>query len=466
MDTNYRGGPAGFVRTRLTPADSTSSQKERHEVLYPEYSGNNLLQTLGNLYTTPVAGLVFPDFTTGDVLYVTGDVTLLFGSEAEAVMPRSYIVVKLAVTAGRFVKAGLGVRLATAEKDNEQKELKGMSPYNPKVRLLASELIKSNASQHSDIPAARQTATLLSQTPLSPTISRFAFTLSNPGTTWKPGQYIILDFSNELDPGYSHMRDDDPRSLNDDFVRSFTVSSTPPPLPISSTDQGPGALLGTDASTKVAQAQDESRGSTFELTLRKISGGPVTEYLFKHGLSGTRNTTLPLEVGVKGFEGAFAFDIEKAVGAGQDGRLVFVASGVGITPLLAQLELSRRKDLLKRVLVIWSLRVDDLGFAIDVLERDGEFASRVKLFVTGEAEDHTSPPSEAEAHILSLQKLKQVCASIEPRRFDETDFKDLNTTGNVQMDQVLVCANPIVNAAVKQWLQRLGINAVTEDFAY
>ena len=36
---------------------------------------------------------------------------------------------------------------------------------------------------------------------------------------------MALAFEDELSAGYSHMRDDDPRSLNDDYVRTFTVSS-------------------------------------------------------------------------------------------------------------------------------------------------------------------------------------------------------------------------------------------------
>ncbi|ERS96522.1 hypothetical protein HMPREF1624_06726 [Sporothrix schenckii ATCC 58251] len=99
MDTNHRGGSPGFLRV----ADE-GGQSPNHTALtlvYPEFSGNRLYQTLGNLKVNPLVGVVIPDFETGNV--------------------------------------------------------------------------------------------------------------------WQAGQYITLDFGTELDLGWSHMRDDDPQSLNDDF---------------------------------------------------------------------------------------------------------------------------------------------------------------------------------------------------------------------------------------------------------
>lgn len=63
MDTNHRGGPPGFVRVAKNDEDGVV-------LVYPEYSGNRLYQTLGNLQAKPLAGLVFPDFESSNVLYV------------------------------------------------------------------------------------------------------------------------------------------------------------------------------------------------------------------------------------------------------------------------------------------------------------------------------------------------------------------------------------------------------------
>ena len=61
MDASHRGGPRGFV---LVESDN--------ELVFPDYSGNNHFNTLGNLVLDPRAGLVFVDFETGGLLQLTG----------------------------------------------------------------------------------------------------------------------------------------------------------------------------------------------------------------------------------------------------------------------------------------------------------------------------------------------------------------------------------------------------------
>ncbi len=61
LDASHRGGNPGFVEV----------VDERH-LAWPDYSGNTMFQTLGNLTSDPRAGLLFVDFTTGDVLQLTG----------------------------------------------------------------------------------------------------------------------------------------------------------------------------------------------------------------------------------------------------------------------------------------------------------------------------------------------------------------------------------------------------------
>jgi len=60
-DASHRGGRPGFVRVR---DDSTLE--------FPDYPGNNMFNTLGNLAGHPRAGLLFVDFENGDVLQLTG----------------------------------------------------------------------------------------------------------------------------------------------------------------------------------------------------------------------------------------------------------------------------------------------------------------------------------------------------------------------------------------------------------
>jgi predicted pyridoxine 5'-phosphate oxidase superfamily flavin-nucleotide-binding protein len=70
VDCSHRGGNPGFVLAR----------GGRH-VIFPDYSGNNMFQTLGNLSLDSRAGLMFLDFETGDVLQLTGTATAIWDVE-------------------------------------------------------------------------------------------------------------------------------------------------------------------------------------------------------------------------------------------------------------------------------------------------------------------------------------------------------------------------------------------------
>ena len=87
MDSNHRGGPPGFVRV-------LSNDESGAVVCYPEYSGNRLYQTLGNLNINPLAGICIPDFDAGHMLYLTGKTEILVGKKAAEVLPRSNLAVQ------------------------------------------------------------------------------------------------------------------------------------------------------------------------------------------------------------------------------------------------------------------------------------------------------------------------------------------------------------------------------------
>ena len=67
-DVSHRGGMAGFVK--MSGATLT----------YPEFAGNNHFNTLGNMLKNPRAGLLFPDFKNGDLLYLTCKAEIIWDS--------------------------------------------------------------------------------------------------------------------------------------------------------------------------------------------------------------------------------------------------------------------------------------------------------------------------------------------------------------------------------------------------
>ena len=394
MGTNHRGGPPGLVRVAKNEASGTV-------LVYPELSGNRLYQTLGNLYTDPRAGLVFPDFDTGDVLYITGNTEIIIGQQAAALLPRSNLAVIIHVTAARFVQRGLAFLGEAGER----------SPYNPPVRFLATERAQALPDAQSGNGTVAY-ASLLARELLAPTIARFRFAISDPEVAgrWKPGQYVALAFEDELSIGYSHMRDDDPKSLNDDYVRTFTVSSAP------------GGNL----------PEDE-----FEITIRNV--GVVTNFLFR------QNIRAGLEIPLKGFGGTFTIE------QNADEVVPFVAGGIGITPLLSYLP---SLDL-KRIRLFWTVNVRDIGLVDDTFARFPLLAPFTKLFISG-----VDQLSQAVSQQSNIDKIKLAGADVEPRRMLASDVvgdQGLSSTW-------YLCTGTAFRKSLLTWLA--GRKVLYEDFNY
>lgn len=79
-DISHRGGPPGFVRVE-------SGQRLR----IPDYAGNMLFNTLGNIHASGIAGLLFIDFAGRRQLQVVGDASIDWTSRNVAV-ERSWIL--------------------------------------------------------------------------------------------------------------------------------------------------------------------------------------------------------------------------------------------------------------------------------------------------------------------------------------------------------------------------------------
>ena len=74
VDVSHRGGKPGFVRV-----------DDDGMLTAPDFQGNFLFNTLGNLAVNPRAGLLFIAFETGDLLYLTVDAEMVWdGAEVDA----------------------------------------------------------------------------------------------------------------------------------------------------------------------------------------------------------------------------------------------------------------------------------------------------------------------------------------------------------------------------------------------
>jgi predicted pyridoxine 5'-phosphate oxidase superfamily flavin-nucleotide-binding protein len=68
-DTSHKGGEPGFVRIEAPGIEGES-------LWWPDYAGNNMFNSLGNLDTNPEAALLFLDFGSGVALHLSGTAAL------------------------------------------------------------------------------------------------------------------------------------------------------------------------------------------------------------------------------------------------------------------------------------------------------------------------------------------------------------------------------------------------------
>jgi predicted pyridoxine 5'-phosphate oxidase superfamily flavin-nucleotide-binding protein len=76
-DNSFRSGPSGFVRVL-----------DEHRLVWPEYRGNGVMASLGNIIENPHVGLLFIDFFTNQVgLHVNGRATITADASIRARYP-------------------------------------------------------------------------------------------------------------------------------------------------------------------------------------------------------------------------------------------------------------------------------------------------------------------------------------------------------------------------------------------
>ncbi|WP_411991931.1 pyridoxamine 5'-phosphate oxidase family protein [Agarivorans sp. DSG3-1] len=77
VDVSHRGGKPGFVAL----LKQTNSPKQR--LIFPDFSGNNFFNTLGNIVADSRVGLYIPDFETGCGFWIKGHAEILWGETEE-----------------------------------------------------------------------------------------------------------------------------------------------------------------------------------------------------------------------------------------------------------------------------------------------------------------------------------------------------------------------------------------------
>jgi ferredoxin-NADP reductase len=265
------------------------------------------MTSLGNIECTPLASLTFTDFTTGDILYLTGTAKNVLGAESHDIMPFQNAITLIHTTGFIFVRDALPLRQKSGTVNRP-------SPYSPPVRLLAEEASMS-LFQGDDRPEAN----LANIKIWSPDVITFTWE-SSQELNILPGQAIILDCSPFLGARqYQHMASFNPISVNDDRIRTWTVSSA-------------------------------SAGPTrsFAITLRLKPGGALTTAFFtiaqklRERREELLDDTRPLNLTVKvaGITGSFTLHPPPPTLSPSfptTRNFFWFAGGIGITPFLSLL---------------------------------------------------------------------------------------------------------------------------------
>lgn len=99
LDASHRGGPSGFVKV----IDDT-------QLLFPDYAGNRLFNTIGNLMVDPRVGMLFVDFASGSLLQLTGLASIDWDSEAISEHPGAQRLVSIRIEAAVHLEGALPLR--------------------------------------------------------------------------------------------------------------------------------------------------------------------------------------------------------------------------------------------------------------------------------------------------------------------------------------------------------------------
>lgn len=110
-DASHRGGNPGFVRV------------DGDNLEWPDYAGNTMFNTLGNIAANPRGGLLFLDFEQGRTLQVTGRAGIEWDPGKIDAVPGAERLVHLNAEEAVEITGRLPFRLA----------LRDYSPFNPKL---------------------------------------------------------------------------------------------------------------------------------------------------------------------------------------------------------------------------------------------------------------------------------------------------------------------------------------------
>ncbi len=210
-DTNHRGGRPGFIRVT---SPST--------IEWPEYRGNGMFFTSGNLESHDQAGVTLVDFDTGSMIQMTGRAVVDWQHNGNY------------EGATRAIKFEIEKLVRTDDVTTHRWKLLDYSPYNPNI--VGTENQSDNID--SDFPTVVTLAKIVKE---NESVKTFRF-LAQRQIPFLPGQYATFEFKNI--PGGSESE-----------IRTWTLSETP---------------------------NSTNGDNTLDISVKRIPNGLVTNWLHDH----------------------------------------------------------------------------------------------------------------------------------------------------------------------------------------
>lgn len=109
VDVSHRGGRPGFVHV------DTGAPHGRSVISVPDYRGNFMFNSLGNIAAHPHAGLLFIDYASGDLLQLTGRAEIVWDGPALQPFEGAQRLLRIEVEMGRWMPGALPLRWSAPE---------------------------------------------------------------------------------------------------------------------------------------------------------------------------------------------------------------------------------------------------------------------------------------------------------------------------------------------------------------
>jgi len=364
------------------------------------------------------------------MLYITGVAENLYDADAEKLMPRVSLLTRIQVTGSVLIRNVLNLTLLSDEK---------FSPYNPPVRYLSREFdVLGHANNDVSLEGDAHRVALTSVKKINTNVSTFRFKVPKSIEAPVPGGFAVFDFSALLDTGYRHMDDVSPQAVNEDYIRTWTISSAP------EFDIQNGKFKSIDH---------------LDITVKHKNDGLISSFL--HSKASELLANGETEIMLKGTGGQFScFNFSgKESSPSIPKKMLWFAGGVGITPFMSMwdglLNVSRASYLSKKptptdVFLVFAGREDDLALLRHFLSRIESLPNYISLKVVAFQSDSNEQQNSERINKRLNHEFPNADFTVHIKRVDASDLEGID---DLLDRETYMCGPDTLATSIGGWLE-------------